>query len=186
MRIIAGEFRGRLLKAPQGRSVRPTSDKLRETLFNILRNDVPGSVFIDCYAGTGAVGLEAVSRGAAQVYMIEQDAAAASVIEANIMALAATSRARLMRTSVKAGLRQLEAQGFRVDICFFDPPYSLLSEALECLEGSGLEHLMSPRGIVIVEHSSRQSTPAQHGLCTRLRVLRSGDSSLSFYGLAEM
>ena len=184
MRIIAGEFRGRRLKTLAGQAVRPTSDKLRETLFNVLRNEVPGSVFIDCYAGSGAVGLEAVSRGAKEVYLIEQEAAAARIIEQNIASLDAASRVKLLRADVKAGLRRLEAMGIRARICFLDPPYATLPEALRSVQWLCEISLMLDDGVIILEHSRKSATPEQCGRWSRSRLLPSGSSSLSFYRLA--
>ncbi len=194
MRIIAGEYRGRRLKTLRGRAVRPTSDMLRETLFNILRADVPGSVFIDCYAGSGAVGLEALSRGAAQVYLIERDAAAGRVIETNIAALGEQNLAalevpsgcrgkvRMVRAEAKAGLRQLAVQGVCARLCFFDSPYALLREALRNLSWLCGSSLMHPEGTIILEHDRKDHSPEQVGGWSRKRLLLQGSSAISFYG----
>ena len=185
MRIIAGEYRGHRLKTLRGHEVRPTSDKLRETLFNILRADVPGSVFIDCYAGTGAVGLEALSRGAVQVYLIERDATAGATIEQNLAALKISSdgdrRVRILRATVQAGLRKLVAQGICARLCFLDPPYALLPEALKNLAWLCGSSLMHSEGVIILEHDSKDPSPAQAGDWSRSRLLRQGSSALSFY-----
>ena len=189
MRIIAGELRGRLLKTRAGRDVRPTSDKLRGTLFNILRAEVPGSVFIDCYAGSGAVGLEAVSRGAAQVYLIEQEPSAARILEENISAFRASpgvsTKARLVRSDVRAALRKLEAQGVRANICFLDPPYAALAEAIRNLSWLATSSLLEPQGLIILEHSRKDVSPDRIGTearpWKRTRLLEQGSSALSFY-----
>ena len=185
MRIIAGEFRGRRLKTLPGREGRPTADKLRETLFNIIRAEVPDSVFIYCYAGSGAVGLEALSRGARQVFLIEQDAAAARIIEQNIFALGASlgvgQSAQLIRASVKVGLRRLRAKGVRASICFLDPPYASLPEALSNLTWLSESALIVQDGLIILEHSRKDATPSQIGQWCRVRFLPQGSSALSFY-----
>jgi 16S rRNA (guanine966-N2)-methyltransferase len=181
MRIIAGEYRGRRLKTLPGRAVRPTSDKLRETLFNILRAEVPEAVFVDCYAGSGAVGLEALSRGAQQVFWIEQDAIAAAVIEQNLEALGLRGKAKIVRADAKAGLQRLVSQGVRADLCFLDPPYTDLPEALRVIAWLCDSSLMQPEGILILEHSRRDSTPQQVGRWQRTRLLAQGSSALSFY-----
>ena len=185
MRIIAGEFRGRRLKTLPGREVRPTSDKLRETLFNIIRAEVPDSVFIDCYAGSGAVGLEALSRGARQVFLIEQDAAAARIIEQNIFALGASlgvgQSAQLIRAGGVRLSRRLRAKGVRASICFLDPPYASLPEALSSLHWLSESALMLREGILILEHSRKDATPEQIGEWSRARLLPQGSSALSFY-----
>ena len=185
MRIIAGEYRGRRLKTLRGLAVRPTSDKLRETLFNILRSEVPASVFIDCYAGSGAVGFEALSRGASQVFLIEKDPAAARVIEQNIAALDSRPAVRVVRADVKAGLRKLAAQGVRANICFLDPPYASLREALRNIQEIVSGTLMHPEGLIILEHARKDPSPEQAGKpprrWERTRLLVQGSSALSFY-----
>ena len=183
MRIIAGTYRGRLLKTLRGREVRPTSDRLRETLFNILGPAVAGSVFIDCYAGSGAVGLEALSRGAAQVFWIEENAAAARMIENNLAALGGSLQARTVRTGVAAGLRRLERQGVRANFCFLDPPYAALAEAVRNLRWLGASSLMLPGGIIILEHGRKDASPERMGPWSRARLLQQGSSTLSVYTL---
>jgi 16S rRNA (guanine966-N2)-methyltransferase len=185
MRIIAGEYRGRRLKTLPGLELRPTSDKLRETLFNILQTELPGSVFIDCYAGSGAVGLEAVSRGALQVYLIEQDPDAVRMIEQNAIALQASDRMRILRGEARACLRKLAVENVRANICFLDPPYTALADAVRCLDWLASHSLMAPDGLLILEHARRDSTPLQVGstghLWSRTRLLQQGSSALSFY-----
>ena len=183
MRIIAGTYRGRLLKTLRGREVRPTSDRLRETLFNILGPAIVDSVFIDCYAGSGAVGLEALSRGATQVFWIEENAAAARVIENNLAALGGSLQARTVRTGVAAGLRRLARQGVRANFCFLDPPYAALAEAVRNLRWLGGSSLMLPGGIIILEHGRKDASPVQMGAWSRMRQLQQGSSALSFYRL---
>jgi 16S rRNA (guanine(966)-N(2))-methyltransferase RsmD len=185
VRIIAGEFRGRKLKTLPGRDVRPTSDRLREALFNVLLQEVPGAVFIDCYAGSGAVGLEALSRGAAQVFLVESDAGAARVIEQNLAAIQPAmppgATVQLLRADVRAGLRKIATLGVRADICFLDPPYAELPAALKTVEWLCGSFLTDPEGVVILEHSRRDSTPEVIGEWRRARLLQQGSSALSFY-----
>ena len=183
MRIIAGAYRGRLLKTLRGLEVRPTSDRLRETLFNVLGPAVAGSVFVDCYAGSGAVGLEALSRGAAQVFWIEENAAAARVIEKNLAALGGSQQARTVRTRVSAGLRRLEQQGVRAHFCFLDPPYAALQDAVRNLRWLSASALMLPEGVIILEHSRKDASPERVGAWRRTRQVQQGSSSLSFYRL---
>lgn len=184
MRIIAGEYRGRRLKTLRGRELRPTSDRLRETLFNVLRNEVAGSTFIDCYAGSGAVGLEALSRGAAEVFFIEENAAAIRVLEGNLTALGTGQQARLLKAEARAGLRRLERQGVRAHICFLDPPYAAAPEAARNLRWLSASALMLPEGALILEHPRKTSSPEQVGSWKRVRLLEQGSSALSFYRLA--
>src|SRR5512137_1580410 len=118
MRVIGGEFRSRRLKALRGRALRPTSDRLRETLFDVLGEEVAGKVFVDAYAGTGAVGIEALSRGAAQVVFIESDRQAAAVLRQNVHALGLDSRSRIIERPAAKVLGAISA-----DVVFLDPPY---------------------------------------------------------------
>ena len=176
MRIVAGEFKGRRLKSPTWDGLRPTSDRLRETLFNILGNAVNGARVLDGYAGTGAVGIEALSRGAAEVTFVERDRRAIALIEANLAGLtacAAPGRDVIIRT----GFGALDGPAF--DVIFLDPPYApgAAEEALDAAAG-----LLAPGGRLVVEHAARHAAPAAHGSVRRLRTVKAGDSALSFYG----
>lgn len=155
-----------------GVDVRPTSDRLRETLFNILMPAIGGAVFVDAYAGTGAVGIEALSRGARHVVFIEKNRAAAELIRANLEALGAGGRARVVQ-----GSAALHLAGIDGDIFFLDPPYPKEREygaAMEALEGRRA-------GLVIFQHSSRLELPEEFGEFVRYRVVKQGDNALSFY-----
>jgi 16S rRNA (guanine(966)-N(2))-methyltransferase RsmD len=184
MRIIAGKYRGRRLKTQRGREVRPTSDKLRETLFNILQTEVPGSTFIDCYAGSGAVGIEALSRGAAEVWLIEESTAAARIIADNLASLklsAGDGRATLVRAEARAGLRRLAARNVRAQVCFLDPPYATLEQASKTLSWLCNSALMDADGWVILEHGGKDKPPEQAGKWRHQRLLLQGSSAFSFY-----
>ena len=185
MRIIAGLYRGRRLKTLPGLELRPTGDRLRETLFNVLRSGVEGSVFVDAYAGSGAVGLEALSRGARQVFFLEQNAAATAVIQENLAALAVSDNAQVIRASVRKGLRLLEERGVRADYCFLDPPYAARHEYVTSLRCLSQGQLMDPEGLIIVEHRRKEAMEEKAGewICTRL--LRQGSSALAFYRVAS-
>lgn len=178
MRIVAGEFKGRHLKSPTWEGLRPTSDRVRETLFNILRDAVRGARVLDGYAGTGAVGIEALSRGAAQVTFVEKDRRAIALIEANLALLdggdaSVTRRDAIIRT----GFAALEGASFEVVV--LDPPYApdAAAEALAAAAG-----LLAPGGCLVVEHASRHAAPAGRGPLRLLRTVKAGDSALSFYG----
>lgn len=189
MRIIAGQHKGRRLKTLPGLGLRPTSDRLRETLFNILAPWIQDAVFIDCYAGTGAVGVEALSRGARRVYLIESDLAAASIIESNLAFLPSREQVSCWRITGHAGLKRMTTLGVHADICFLDPPYPALTEALDdirvLVEGS----VMRPQGWIILEHAKRDATPQSIGgpphCWQRTRLLTQGTSALSFYRIAS-
>jgi 16S rRNA (guanine(966)-N(2))-methyltransferase RsmD len=176
MRVIAGEFRSRVLKTLPGLDTRPTPDRLRETLFNIIAPEIDGVIFLDAYAGTGAVGIEALSRGAARGIFIERSRAAAGVIRENLSALGLTSRAEVLHGKVLQYLSQRTA-----GIVFLDPPYDEAKEYREALTilGSGSASL------VIAQHSSRFALEEQYGALERKRVLKQGDNSLSFYRTAR-
>lgn len=189
MRIVAGKLRGRRLKGLRDLSLRPTSDKLRETLFNILGATVEGSVFVDVYAGTGAVGIEAFSRGAAEVFFIEKNPGAVSLIRGNLESLGVASDAEIFAADAVRGLEMLSRPRFgeplRPDFVFLDPPYGERREyerVLEFLDGS---RLLAPAGILIVEHRSKLEMPARLDQLERVRVVEQGDAALSFYRLAR-
>src|SRR5690348_13033644 len=128
MRIVAGTYRGLRLKTLKGGNLRPTSDQLRETLFDVLGPKVSGSTFLDAYAGSGAVGLEALSRGATKVVFVEQHRAAAALIRKNLEALNIDSGFRLLTCQVTTGLERLGGEGRQFDYVFLDPPYKEIRE----------------------------------------------------------
>jgi 16S rRNA (guanine966-N2)-methyltransferase len=172
MRVIAGEFRSRRIESLPGIEVRPTPDRMRETLFNILSDLVPGATFVDAYAGTGAVGIEALSRGAGHVYFLEKNKAALEVIRANLKSLGA-----LGRTSVIPGAAVKELGKLRGEIVFLDPPFSIEKEY-----GTALAVLAkNPPKVVIAQHASRFDPGDKHGALKRYRVVKQGDNSLSFF-----
>ena len=139
MRIIAGTKRRLHLKTPPGQDVRPTTDRIKETLFNMLQDEVPGCYFLDLFAGSGQIGLEAVSRGAAYAVFIEKDRKAADCIRENIASVKSEKETLLLQTDVKAALRALDGK-YRFDLVFMDPPYGqdFEREALMCLKDSSL------------------------------------------------
>jgi 16S rRNA (guanine966-N2)-methyltransferase len=172
MRVIGGEFRSRRLKAVPGLETRPTPDRLREALFNVLAPRIVHSVFMDVYAGTGAVGIEALSRGARRAIFIEKDRVAAGVIRENLSALGLDDRAEVFTGKAAAVLERISA-----DIVFVDPPYELEREyelAMNSLAAGG-------SGLVIAQHASRVKLPPEYGRLRKYRVLRQGDNSLSLY-----
>ncbi len=175
MRIIAGEFRSRRLKTLPGMALRPTSDRLRETLFNVLGDAVRGAVFVDCYAGTGAVGLEAVSRGAAMTVFLEQAKDAVRVLSENIATLGVQPRTRVMEGAVDRGLRRLAGENLAPGVIFLDPPYAAREEYI-----TSLLALSNSPALIVAEHASRTELAVPPGLAL-IRLLRQGDSALSFF-----
>ena len=172
MRVIGGEFRSRRLKSVPGLDTRPTPDRLREALFNVLAPRIEGAVFIDVYAGTGAVGIEALSRGARRCIFIEKNRGAVEVIRENLTALGLDSRAEVYTSKPAPVLERASA-----DIVFLDPPYEMEAERESVLKALG----ESPHPLVIVQHAARSAPREEYGTLRRYRVLKQGDNSLSFY-----
>lgn len=188
MRVIGGTYRSRRLIAPRGLSTRPTSDRLRETLFNILAPRIEGSVFADLYAGSGAVGIEALSRGARLVYFVDNAAPAVAAIRENLAALGIRSGFKIESRSVSAALHRLAepAPEERCTIVFLDPPYAAADDYSRTLTSIGqqADSLLTPNGIVVAEHGRKMQPPLaeSYGPLQRYRVLEQGDAGLSFYG----
>jgi 16S rRNA (guanine(966)-N(2))-methyltransferase RsmD len=180
VRVIAGSLKGRRLKAPDWPGLRPTSDKLRETLFNVLGPRIRDARVLDGYAGTGAVGIEALSRGAAHVTFVERDPRAAALIAENLAACGVTDRHAIIRMGFHDAGRRLSATPF--DVIFLDPPYG----APELIPALGAaEPLVGPATLLVVEHARRDPAPDAAGTLQRTRTLRSGDSALAFYRKTE-
>jgi 16S rRNA (guanine966-N2)-methyltransferase len=177
VRVIAGEFRSRRLKTIPGLATRPTLDRLRETLFNILGSQIAGAVFLDAYAGTGAVGIEALSRGARQAIFIERSKNAAQVIRENLATLGIEDRALLVTTSVASSLAR-----YKADIVFLDPPYEREAEYATAFE----ELRQTPPALVIAQHSVRYPLPELFASFQRTRTLKQGDNALTFYTLSPL
>jgi 16S rRNA (guanine966-N2)-methyltransferase len=184
MRVIAGKYRSRTLRSLKGQALRPTSDRLRETLFNILNPAVEGSVFVDLYAGTGAVGIEALSRGARSVILIEQHPPAAALIRRNVESLGIFGKAEILGVDVLQGLERLEARHLHAQFVFLDPPYAAEEEYQRVLEFLGGSPIVAPGGRVIVEHLRKRALPEQIGELELARVVEQGDAALSFFRLA--
>lgn len=174
MRIIAGALKGRRLDAPTWPGLRPTSDKLRETLFNVLQGRLTGARVVDGYAGTGAVGVEALSRGASHVTFIERDARARALIAANLARCGVGGGYTIERGSVEDVLSRLEPD---YDVVFLDPPYDEADLEPAVTLGVGC---LAADGICVLEHAARREPPPVHGTGP-VRRLTSGDSALAFY-----
>ena len=182
MRIIAGTYRSRPLEAPAGQATRPTSDRLRETLFNVLAPRIQGAAFLDLYAGSGAVGMEALSRGAARVEFVERAEPALKVLRANLVRLGLTAGFRVQAASVGAVLRRMKP-GAAFDLVFLDPPYDAAAEyaATLGLLGGTASGLLAPGGLVIAEHRKKERLEEKYGGLARTRLLEQGDAALTFY-----
>ena len=195
MRVIAGTYRSRILKSPKNLALRPTSDILRETLFNVLGPAIAGARFVDVFAGTGAVGIEALSRGAAEVVFIEKHPPAVALIRKNLESLGAAvfqntktgegAGATVLATDALRGLEKLAAQHTAAsrpfDFVFLDPPYAAAEEYERVLRFLGAAPFLAAGSLVIAEHHKKFDLPAHAGSLTRFRVLKQGDAALSFY-----
>lgn len=181
MRVIGGKFRRRMLRTLPGLELRPTSDRLRETLFDILGTSVDGTHWLDIYAGSGAVGIEALSRGAVNAVFIEKHRAPVAVIRENLAALGASNDAIVMAASAETALKQLSARGYIADYIFLDPPYALADEYEATLRFLDISALLASTGVIIAEHSRRNSLPERFTHLVRIRVVEQGDVTLGFY-----
>lgn len=175
MRIIAGTLKGRRIDAPDWPGLRPTSDRLRETLFNVLAPRIEGARFLDAYAGTGAVGIEALSRGASHVTFVEQDRRAQRLLEANLARCGVNDRYAIIRAGFAGAVPRLVE---RLDILFLDPPYGA-DELLAGLRTAA--PLVKGDGLLIIEHATRDRAPEADAGLVRTRELLQGDSALSFF-----
>jgi len=183
MRIIAGAYRGLHLKTLKGGNLRPTTDQLRETLFDVLGPSVQGATFLDAYAGTGAVGLEALSRGARDVVFIERHRPAVQLIRKNLEALGIDSGYRLIARETLTALERLASENERFDIVFLDPPYNEIREYHHVLRHLGRSPVVKPDSMVVAEHSRHCVLEDAYAGLSRTRLLRHGDTQLSFYQL---
>src|SRR5207245_10156207 len=185
MRVIAGTYRSRILRSLKGLALRPTSDRLRETLFNVLAPNISGARFADLFAGTGAIGIEALSRGAAEVVFIENHVPAVTLIRRNLESLGINSGATVLAVDALRGLALLAARknsgAPAFDHIFLDPPYAAAEDYSCVLEFLGSADLLAPGGIVIAEHHRNFDLPEEPGALKKFLVLRHGDASLSFY-----
>lgn len=187
MRVIAGTFRSRPLQAPPGTATRPTSDRLREALFNVLAPRIEGARFVDLYAGSGAVGIEAISRGADHVWFAESASPALSAIRSNLARLKIGGGYSIEDRSAAHLLRSLIKAKRLLDIVFIDPPYDAADEYADTLGLLAREHvaLLAPDAIVIVEHPRKAPSASHYGPLTRTRLLQQGDVALSFYAVVR-
>ncbi|RSL15729.1 16S rRNA (guanine(966)-N(2))-methyltransferase RsmD [Edaphobacter aggregans] len=184
MRVIAGIYRSRPLMAPKGLETRPTSDRLRETLFNVLAPRIAGSRFVDLYAGTGAVGIEAMSRGAEHVWFAEKAAPAIAAMRANLSALKIVGGYTLESRGVGAMLERLGKLSQPMDIVFLDPPYEAEAEYAGTLQFLGSVRgrgVLAADAVVIAEHGSKAKLADRYGALEQTRRIKQGDAALSFF-----
>jgi 16S rRNA (guanine966-N2)-methyltransferase len=180
MRVIAGQFRSRQLKSLKGLALRPTSDRLRETLFNVLAPLIVGSRFLDVFAGTGAIGIEALSRGAAEAVFVESHQPAAALIKQNLASLGIKSGVSVLALDAVRALDKLAGKpNARFDLAYIDPPYSDAAQYAQVLEAVAKSPLFHPESRIAVEHRRSFELPVVAGLTT-VRRLEQGDAALTF------
>ena len=185
MRVIAGQYRSRPMRSAAGLELRPTSDRLRETLFNVLGavRELRDTVWVDLYAGTGAVGIEALSRGARQVYFVESEKKHARLLRENLASLGISEGYEVHEREVAHSLPLLESTGVVCDFCFLDPPYALRGSYERTLGFLSQSRLLQQSSIIVAEHEKKFDPGDQFGALLRYRRLDQGDASLSFYRL---
>jgi 16S rRNA (guanine966-N2)-methyltransferase len=172
VRVIAGRFKGRRLGTPTWEGLRPTSDKLRETLFNVLAPRIAGARVLDGYAGTGAIGIEAMSRGAGAVTFVERDRRAQDLIRGNLIRCGLPEGCAIIRPSFD----RLDPLG-PFDLVLLDPPYDDSPDEVIAM----VAKLLAPAGLLVIEHAKRQPAPERAAGLARTRQIASGDSMLSLY-----
>jgi 16S rRNA (guanine966-N2)-methyltransferase len=178
--VIAGLYRGRRLQTVPGLDTRPTSDRLRETLFNVLSPCIQGSNFLDICAGSGAVGIEALSRGAARVTFVERARTNCSIISENLRLIDAEESATVINQDAVSAVRLLINRGDRFDLVFFDPPYAsdLYSDVIQLFAP---DNLLREDGMLIVEHARKTPPERRYGNLGIYRELKQGESAIAFY-----
>lgn len=179
--MIAGRYRSQPIQSPKGWKTRPTSDQLRETLFNVLAPRIAGAIFADLFAGTGAVGIEALSRGASQVWFAENARLAVANLRENLTRLRIGPEAGLETGGTLPLLRLLERKQVRLDIAFLDPPYSDAAAYQQTLEFLGSHPVLAENAVVIAEHSRRETLPSVFGALATYRTIEKSESALTFF-----
>jgi len=184
MRVISGKYRGRRLLGPSGHELRPTGDRLKESLFNILRPFVNGAVLLDAFGGTGAIGIEALSLGAAEAVFVEKASAGCRLIRKNLERCGINEGYRILNQDVFAALRALAREGFRANIVYFDPPYDW-QPYRDLLKITFRRDLLADPSWVVVEHHRKAPLPESGDGYQRCRLVSQGDHALSFYEAAN-
>ncbi|KUO70071.1 MAG: hypothetical protein APF77_24680 [Clostridia bacterium BRH_c25] len=184
MRVIAGEFGGRRLDPIEGTDIRPTSDKVKESLFNILGDTVIDSIFLDLFGGTGGIGIEALSRGAKHVVFIDTSIKSIKVLKGNLKNLNVEDNVEVFHTDYSTAIGKLHKYNKQFDIIFIDPPYSV-GMAKAALEELDKNPIIAQSGLVIVEHDSRDDMPQRVGKLHMCRIKQYGNTTLSFYNINE-
>ncbi len=184
MRVISGKARGHKLKPPEGMDIRPTSDRVKESIFNIIQNYIMDSIVVDLFAGTGNLGIESLSRGAEKAYFVDQSRNSINIIKYNLEKTRLISSSEIITTDVLSGIRRLVGQGVKADVIFMDPPYNkgLITQTLDLIVEN---KLLKTSGIIVVEHDKNDDIPEEMTqlICTRKNNY--GNTNISFYQLRE-
>lgn len=180
MRIIGGQARGRRIGTLRGMRLRPTADRVKEALFNILSRDLTGARVLDLFAGSGSLSIEALSRGAASVLLVDSSREAAGLIERNLAQLGFLDRSRIWTKPAGSALRRLSAQDSNFDLIFIDPPYDAgwLGKVLASIDAG---KVAAEGGIVVAEHSRREQVAPRYGALALVDQRSYGDTCLSFF-----
>jgi 16S rRNA (guanine966-N2)-methyltransferase len=190
MRVIAGKYRSRPLHSLRGMDIRPTSDRLRETLFNVLTAGNPraleGSVWLDLFAGSGAIGIEALSRGAKEVHFVENSQSAAEAIRANLKNLGISQGSHVVEDDLPRAFWRMERQKIAADVVFIDPPYRMKEAYAATLRALADSSLIWAMSVVIAEHEKKFDPGEEFGPLRRFRLLVQGSIALSFYRMGNV
>ncbi len=184
MRVTAGDLKGRRFVVPAGRRTRPTADQVRIALMDILAPWLPGARFLDLFAGAGGVGIEALSRGAAEAVFVETDAAALRALRENLATLDLGSRGRILRQDAGKAIDRLARAGERFRLIFLDPPYEG-PEVRAALDRLGAGAILEPDGLVQVQHMTKAALPESAGVLRRFKTRRFGETTLTFFRSEE-
>lgn len=184
MRIVAGSARGRPIVGPKGKGIRPTADRVRETLFNVLGQFLDGEQVLDLYAGTGALALEALSRGAGRAVLVDQDREAVQLCRRNAEGTGFTGQVEVLHRPVSKAVVELGRAGRKFDLVFADPPYAA-HVVQQILEGVEENHLLGGSGTVVIEHDRREEAPVEHGRLRKVDERRFGDTVVSIFRPVE-
>lgn len=180
MRVISGTARGISLIAPEGMGTRPTTDRVKENLFNMIQHEIRDKAVLDLFSGSGALAVEALSRGAREAVLVEPDKRCYTVISENLKKTRLSEKARIIQSAADAGIRQLQREGRRFDLVFMDPPYEqgwVLATLTQLTEAE----VLNPQALVVVEHASADPSPEQVGNLKRTHGKRYGRTALSIY-----
>ena len=180
MRVISGLFKGRKLEPIKIRGIRPTSDRVKEALFSILSNDIEGSIFLDLFAGSGSIGIEAYSRGASKVIFVDSNVESFKVLQQNLNKLSLKEDIELHNADYKMAIKKLGLRGEKFDIIFIDPPYGE-NLSIDAINEINKNDIIDENGLIVVEHSVKEPMPKSINIYELHKRKVYGNTQLSFY-----